>query len=52
MFGDFGTPCPQAKGGSLRALGATIKNASRSQIPPLSEVGLPGFDASSTSRSS
>jgi tripartite-type tricarboxylate transporter receptor subunit TctC len=49
MFGDFATALPLVKAGKLRALG--VSTAQRvgpaPEIPPLSEVGLKGFDASS-----
>ena len=48
-FGDFPTAYPLVKAGKLRALGITTKQrmAEAPEIPPLSEVGLPGFDSSS-----
>jgi tripartite-type tricarboxylate transporter receptor subunit TctC len=49
MFGDFATALPLVQAGKLRALG--VSTAQRvgpaPEIPPLAEVGLPGFDASS-----
>jgi tripartite-type tricarboxylate transporter receptor subunit TctC len=49
MFGDFATALPLVKAGKLRALG--VSTAQRvgpaPEIPPLAEVGLKGFDASS-----
>jgi tripartite-type tricarboxylate transporter receptor subunit TctC len=49
MFADFGTALPLVKDGKLRALG--VSTAQRvgpaPEIPPLAEVGMPGFDASS-----
>jgi tripartite-type tricarboxylate transporter receptor subunit TctC len=48
-FGDFGTALPLVNAGKLRALGVTTANrvAAAPEIPPLSEVGLPGYVASS-----
>ena len=49
MFSDFATALPLVKDGKLRALG--VSTAQRvgpaPEIPPLAEVGMPGFDASS-----
>jgi tripartite-type tricarboxylate transporter receptor subunit TctC len=49
MFGDFATALPLVRDGKLRALG--VSTAQRvgpaPDIPPLAEVGMPGFDASS-----
>src|SRR3954454_13725077 len=49
MFSDFGTALPLVRDGKLRALG--VSTAQRvgpaPEIPPLAEVGMPGFDASS-----
>jgi tripartite-type tricarboxylate transporter receptor subunit TctC len=49
MFSDFGTALPLVREGKLRALG--VSTAQRvgpaPEIPPLAEVGMPGFDASS-----
>ena len=49
MFGDFATALPLVQAGKLRALG--VSTAQRvgpaPEIPPLAEVGLKGFDASS-----
>ena len=49
MFGDVTSTLPLVAGGRLRALGvSTAKRvASAPDIPPLAEVGLPGFDSSS-----
>jgi tripartite-type tricarboxylate transporter receptor subunit TctC len=49
MFGDFATALPLVRAGKLRALG--VSTAQRvgpaTEIPPLAEVGLKDFDASS-----
>jgi tripartite-type tricarboxylate transporter receptor subunit TctC len=49
MFGDFATALPLVQAGKLRALG--VSTAQRvgpaPEIPPLAEVGLKDFDASS-----
>ena len=49
MFSDFATALPLVRDGKLRAIG--VSTATRvgpaPDIPPLAEVGLPGFDASS-----
>jgi tripartite-type tricarboxylate transporter receptor subunit TctC len=49
MFGDFATALPLVRDGKLRAIG--VSTAQRvgpaPEIPPLAEVGMPGFDASS-----
>jgi tripartite-type tricarboxylate transporter receptor subunit TctC len=49
MFSDFATALPLVRDGKLRALG--VSTAQRvgpaPEIPPLAEVGMPGFDASS-----
>jgi tripartite-type tricarboxylate transporter receptor subunit TctC len=49
MFGDFGTTLPLVRAGKLRALGVSTAQrvGAAPEIPPLAEVGLPGFDASS-----
>jgi tripartite-type tricarboxylate transporter receptor subunit TctC len=49
MFGDFGTTLPLVRTGKLRALGVSTAQrvGAAPEIPALSEVGLPGFDASS-----
>jgi tripartite-type tricarboxylate transporter receptor subunit TctC len=49
MFCDFATALPLARAGKLRALGvSTAKRVSAApDIPPLAEVGMPGFDANS-----
>jgi tripartite-type tricarboxylate transporter receptor subunit TctC len=49
MFGDFATALPLIKAGKLRALGvSTVQRvAAAPEIPPLVEVGLKDFDASS-----
>jgi tripartite-type tricarboxylate transporter receptor subunit TctC len=49
MFGDFGTALPLVRSGKLRALGVSTAQrvGAAPEIPPLAEVGLPGFDASS-----
>jgi tripartite-type tricarboxylate transporter receptor subunit TctC len=49
MFGDFGTALPLIRAGQLRALGVTTAQrvAAAPDIPPLSQVGLPGYVASS-----
>ncbi|MGZ3328259.1 MAG: Bug family tripartite tricarboxylate transporter substrate binding protein [Xanthobacteraceae bacterium] len=49
MFGDFGTALPLIRAGQLRALGVTTAQrvAAAPEIPPLSQVGLPGYVASS-----
>jgi tripartite-type tricarboxylate transporter receptor subunit TctC len=49
MFADFGTALPLVKDGKLRALGVstTQRVGPAPEIPPLAEVGMPGFDASS-----
>ncbi len=49
LFSDFATALPLVRDGKLRALG--VSTAQRvgpaPEIPPLAEVGMPGFDASS-----
>jgi tripartite-type tricarboxylate transporter receptor subunit TctC len=49
MFGDFATALPLVRDNKLRAIG--VSTAQRvgpaPEIPPLAEVGMPGFDASS-----
>ena len=49
MFGDFGTALPLVRAGQLRALGVSTAQrvAAAPDIPPLSQAGLPGYDASS-----
>ena len=49
MFGDFATALPLVRAGKLRALGVSTAQrvGAAPDIPPLAEVGLPGFDASS-----
>lgn len=49
MFGDFATALPLVKAGKLSALGVSTAQriATAPEIPPLAEVGLKGFDASS-----
>ena len=49
MFCDFATALPLVRAGKLRALGvSTAKRVSAApDIPPLAEVGMPGFDANS-----
>jgi tripartite-type tricarboxylate transporter receptor subunit TctC len=49
MFGDFGTTLPLVRARKLRALGVSTAQrvGAAPEIPPLAEVGLPGFDASS-----
>jgi tripartite-type tricarboxylate transporter receptor subunit TctC len=49
MFGDFATALPLVKAGKLRALGVSTEQrvGHAPEIPPLAEVGLKGFDASS-----
>jgi tripartite-type tricarboxylate transporter receptor subunit TctC len=49
MFGDFATALPLVRDGKLRALGVSTAQrvGTAPEIPPLAEVGLPGFDASS-----
>jgi tripartite-type tricarboxylate transporter receptor subunit TctC len=49
MFGDFATALPLVRAGRLRALGVSTAQriSSATDIPPLAEVGLKGFDASS-----
>jgi tripartite-type tricarboxylate transporter receptor subunit TctC len=49
VFGDFSTALPLVRDGKLRALGVSTAQrvASASDIHPLGEVGLPGFDGSS-----
>ncbi len=46
MFSDLAPALPLIEGGKVRALGVTTaqRAASAPQIPPLSEVGAPGFD--------
>jgi tripartite-type tricarboxylate transporter receptor subunit TctC len=48
-FGDFGTTLPLVRAGKLRALGVSSARrvAAASDIVPLAEAGLPGFDATS-----
>ena len=47
MFSDLGPALPLIKAGKLRALAVTTKQrfAALPDIPPLSEVGVPGYDA-------
>jgi tripartite-type tricarboxylate transporter receptor subunit TctC len=49
MFGDVTSTLPLVAGGKLRALGVSTAQrvASAPDIPPLAEVGLPGFNSSS-----
>ena len=49
MFADFATALPLVRAGKLRALGVSTAQrvGSGPEIPPLAEVGLKGFDASS-----
>ncbi|MGH6770456.1 MAG: Bug family tripartite tricarboxylate transporter substrate binding protein [Xanthobacteraceae bacterium] len=49
MFGDFATALPLVRAGKLRVLGVSTAQriSSATDIPPLAEVGLKGFDASS-----
>jgi tripartite-type tricarboxylate transporter receptor subunit TctC len=49
MFADFATAYPLVQTGKLRALGVSTAQrvASGADVPPLAEVGLKGFDASS-----
>jgi tripartite-type tricarboxylate transporter receptor subunit TctC len=49
MFGDFATALPLVRAGKLRALGVSTAQrvGTAPDIPPLAEVGLKGFDASS-----
>jgi len=49
MFGDFATALPLVRDGKLRALGVSTgqRVGPAPEIPPLAEVGMPGFDASS-----
>ena len=49
MFGDFATALPLVRDGKLRALGVSTAQrvAAAPDLPPLAEVGMPGFDASS-----
>jgi tripartite-type tricarboxylate transporter receptor subunit TctC len=46
MFSDLAPALPLIEGGKLRALGVTTaqRAASAPDIPPLAEVGVPGFD--------
>jgi tripartite-type tricarboxylate transporter receptor subunit TctC len=46
MFSDLAPALPLIEGGKVRALGVTTaqRAASAPQIPPLAEVGAPGFD--------
>jgi tripartite-type tricarboxylate transporter receptor subunit TctC len=48
MFSDLVPSLPLVAGGQVRALGVTIMRRwpSAPDIPPLNEVGVPGFDAS------
>jgi len=49
MFGDVTSTLPLVAGGKLRALGVSTAQrlAVMPDIPPLAEVGLPGFDSAS-----
>ena len=49
MFGDVTSTLPLIAAGQLRALGVSTAQrvGSAPEIPPLAEVGLPGFDSSS-----
>jgi tripartite-type tricarboxylate transporter receptor subunit TctC len=49
MFGDVTSTLPLIAGGKLRALGVSTAQrlAVAPDIPPLAEVGIPGFDSSS-----
>jgi len=46
MFSDMAPAYPLVQGGKIRALGVTTvqRAASAPEIPPLAEVGVPGFD--------
>jgi tripartite-type tricarboxylate transporter receptor subunit TctC len=47
IFSDLAPAIPQLKAGRLRALGisSAVRFAGMPDIPPLAEVGVPGFDA-------
>ncbi len=47
MFSDLGPALPLIKAGKLRALAVTTKQrfAALPDVPPLAEVGVPGYDA-------
>jgi tripartite-type tricarboxylate transporter receptor subunit TctC len=47
MFSDLGPALPQIRAGKIRALGITSQQRfiAAPDIPPLAEVGVPGFDA-------
>jgi tripartite-type tricarboxylate transporter receptor subunit TctC len=47
IFSDLAPAIPQLKAGRLRALGisSAVRFAGMPEIPPLAEVGVPGFDA-------
>jgi tripartite-type tricarboxylate transporter receptor subunit TctC len=49
MFGDFATALPLVRAGKLRAIGVSTAErvGAGADIPPLAEIGLKGFDASS-----
>jgi tripartite-type tricarboxylate transporter receptor subunit TctC len=49
MFGDFATALPLVRAGKLRAIGVSTAQriSSATDIAPLAEIGLKGFDASS-----
>ena len=49
MFSDVPPALPMIQGGKLRALGVTTKERVEAapEIPPLAEVGMPGYDAAS-----
>jgi tripartite-type tricarboxylate transporter receptor subunit TctC len=49
MFADIPPALALVRGGKLRALGVTTgeRVAALSEVPPLKEAGMPGFDASS-----
>jgi tripartite-type tricarboxylate transporter receptor subunit TctC len=49
MFGDFATALPLIQAGKLRALGVSTRErvGAAPELPPLAEVGLKDFDASS-----
>jgi tripartite-type tricarboxylate transporter receptor subunit TctC len=47
MFADMGSAAALVKGGNVRAIGisAPQRAAAFAEVPPISETGLPGFDA-------
>jgi tripartite-type tricarboxylate transporter receptor subunit TctC len=47
LFSDVSAGLPQVRGGKVRALGVStaVRLPSAPDLPPIAEVGVPGFDA-------